>query len=147
MQILFIVLLFVSHPIHTEVVANIKSRDEILSLLFGLISFNKLYKYIKGSKQINLYMSIVFFLIALLSKESSIGFFGIIVLLLYFLKPFNLKKTFQTLLPYIIVIILFLIIRQLILPDVDGNLNPIDNYLSTFGFIDRLGTVLFGNRE
>jgi hypothetical protein len=28
--------LFIVHPLHVEVVANIKSRDEILSLLFGL---------------------------------------------------------------------------------------------------------------
>ncbi|MCB0754303.1 MAG: hypothetical protein KDB98_01835, partial [Flavobacteriales bacterium] len=28
--------LFVVHPLHTEVVANIKSRDEILAMLFGL---------------------------------------------------------------------------------------------------------------
>ncbi|MBK9983352.1 MAG: hypothetical protein IPP15_13335 [Saprospiraceae bacterium] len=29
-----VVVLFMAHPIHTEVVANIKSRDEILSLFF-----------------------------------------------------------------------------------------------------------------
>lgn len=32
-------LLFVIHPLHTEVVANIKSRDEIYALLFSLIAF------------------------------------------------------------------------------------------------------------
>ena len=32
-------LLFVIHPLHTEVVANIKSRDEIYALLFSLITF------------------------------------------------------------------------------------------------------------
>ncbi len=37
-------LLFVVHPVHTEVVANIKSRDEILSLLFTLFSLSFLLK-------------------------------------------------------------------------------------------------------
>jgi tetratricopeptide (TPR) repeat protein len=32
-------LLFAIHPLHTEVVANIKSRDEIYALLFSLITF------------------------------------------------------------------------------------------------------------
>lgn len=32
-------LLFTIHPIHTEVVANIKSRDEIFALLFSIITF------------------------------------------------------------------------------------------------------------
>ena len=34
---LAISLLFAAHPIHTEVVANIKSRDEILAYLFGTL--------------------------------------------------------------------------------------------------------------
>src|ERR1700722_1364838 len=38
-------LLFAFHPVHTEVVANIKSRDEILGLLFGLLSFYFLMMY------------------------------------------------------------------------------------------------------
>ena len=37
-------LLFVIHPIHTEVVANIKSSDELLSLLFILLTLIFVYK-------------------------------------------------------------------------------------------------------
>src|SRR5690349_15665328 len=33
-------LLFIAHPIHTEAVANIKSRDEIMSLIFSLAAMN-----------------------------------------------------------------------------------------------------------
>jgi hypothetical protein len=33
-----IVTLFIAHPIHTEVVASLKNRDEILSFLFSLIT-------------------------------------------------------------------------------------------------------------
>jgi hypothetical protein len=32
-------LLFAAHPIHTEVVASIKNRDEIFALIFGLLSW------------------------------------------------------------------------------------------------------------
>lgn len=35
---LAVVLLFIMHPVHTEAVTNIKSRDELLSLLFLLIT-------------------------------------------------------------------------------------------------------------
>jgi len=35
---LLISILFLAHPIHTEVVANIKGRDEIMSLLFSLLT-------------------------------------------------------------------------------------------------------------
>src|SRR4051812_3814439 len=43
-------LLFCVHPIHTEVVANIKSRDEILCLLFLLFSLIHFWKYLDGKK-------------------------------------------------------------------------------------------------
>ncbi|MEM6724852.1 MAG: hypothetical protein AAF598_12485, partial [Bacteroidota bacterium] len=41
-------LLFTAHPIHTEVVANIKSRDEILSFLFVILSLDQLIRYAEG---------------------------------------------------------------------------------------------------
>ena len=39
-------LLFAAHPIHTEVVANIKSRDELLCLVFVLFSLRLLVVYV-----------------------------------------------------------------------------------------------------
>ena len=50
-------LLFIAHPIHTEVVANIKSRDEIMCFLFVLLSINYLFNYVNENKisQINNY--------------------------------------------------------------------------------------------
>ena len=35
---LAITLLYVAHPIHTEVVGNIKGRDDLLAFLFGILS-------------------------------------------------------------------------------------------------------------
>ena len=37
------IILFAAHPIHTEVVANIKSRDEIYALLFFCIECNSIW--------------------------------------------------------------------------------------------------------
>lgn len=79
---LFAVMLFIVHPIHTEVVANIKSRDEIFSLLFFLLSCRALY-IIKGSKKNKILLSAGFFLLALLSKEGAIAFLPIIFLIDY----------------------------------------------------------------
>ena len=39
-------LLFVVHPLHTEVVANIKGRDEILALGFALLALDSAIKYL-----------------------------------------------------------------------------------------------------
>lgn len=43
-------LLFIIHPIHTEVVANIKSRDEILSFLFIILALHSLLTFYNSGK-------------------------------------------------------------------------------------------------
>ncbi len=79
-----ITLLFTVHPLHTEVVANIKSRDEILGLigfaLLGLLALN----YIKSQKRI-LYVSIVVvFLLSMLSKESALTYLAAVPLMILY---------------------------------------------------------------
>ena len=46
--LLFIVLLYLTHPIHTEVVANIKGRDEILHAIFLVLSLIYSFHYINS---------------------------------------------------------------------------------------------------
>src|SRR5579872_4888235 len=46
----FIVLLFELHPIHTEVIASVKSRDEIMALLFTCMCMLQTIKYIDTNK-------------------------------------------------------------------------------------------------
>jgi tetratricopeptide (TPR) repeat protein len=65
-------LLFAIHPIHTEVVANIKSRDELLSLLFIVGSFMFAFRYIKNFKKGDLILFSIVFFLALLSKEYAV---------------------------------------------------------------------------
>ena len=43
-------LLFISHPVHSEVVANIKSRDELLGFLLTIASLYYLIKYFEKNK-------------------------------------------------------------------------------------------------
>src|ERR1035437_2365749 len=60
-------ILYIAHPIHTEAVANIKSRDEILSLLFCLFSTISFLNFIDDGRKIkHLIMGFVLFFLALL---------------------------------------------------------------------------------
>lgn len=61
--------LFAVHPVHTEVVTGIAGRPEILAGLFVLISVRLALPPLDGNR---LGLSLVFFLLALLSKESAI---------------------------------------------------------------------------
>lgn len=78
-------LIFAVHPIHTEAVANIKGRDEILSLLFLLLALLYLLRaasnHSGNSKQ--LVISAVCYVLALFSKENGVTFLAIFPLALY----------------------------------------------------------------
>ena len=85
-------LLYATHPVHTEVVDNIKSGDEILSLLFSMLSVYFLFRYLKGAKFLMMAYSLFCFLLALLSKESSIMMLVIFPLAIYFFSGTRPKR-------------------------------------------------------
>lgn len=88
-----ITLLFALHPVHTEAVANIKSRDEVFALLFSLLSLAAFIRFISHGKVQSAVLTILFFTLAFLSKENAVVFLAILPLTYFYLKGFsNLKK-------------------------------------------------------
>ncbi len=71
-------LLFLLHPIHTEAVANIKGRDELMAYIFSMLTLLFSLKYIDNKKILNLIWVALFYFLGLLSKENTITFLGII---------------------------------------------------------------------
>ena len=109
---LLITLLFAAHPIHTEAIANIKSRDEILGLLGCVLSLYFGLSYYSYGKSVKwLVASVVFFFIAILSKENVIMFVAITPLVYYFFTEFPLKKIILITIPYAAVVVVLLLIR------------------------------------
>jgi len=104
-------LLFTLHPIHTEVVANIKSGDEILAFLWSIVSILLLFKYLTNHKSWILISALFTFLLALLSKESAITFLAVIPLIFYFFTK-EKKSTYISLsLLYLIPVLFFFAMR------------------------------------
>ncbi|MFA5782847.1 MAG: tetratricopeptide repeat protein, partial [Bacteroidales bacterium] len=108
-------MLFIAHPIHTEVVANIKGRDEILSLLgsFGALYF--ILKYIEKDRTLDLVWASLVFFFALMSKENAITFVVIIPLTLYFFTKSPLKKALISMGCLAVVSVIFIFIRYSVL--------------------------------
>ena len=108
--------IFVAHPLHTEVVANVKSRDELLSILLALVSFGLVLKWLKSQKAGLLIVSALIFLFSLLSKESSVVFVGIVPLAIYTLMP---KKTIKEVVvattPFFAMTLVYLAIRFMVI--------------------------------
>lgn len=103
-------LIFAVHPIHTEVVANIKSRDEILCFLFFVLTFLQL---LKEKKTITSHaLTALLFLLCLLSKEAGILFVPIIGLYFLIIRKEQLKIVAMKLAPLVLTGVVWFAIHQ-----------------------------------
>ena len=110
------VLLFAIHPVHTEVVANIKSRDEILSLLFITLTCTYAWNYRNNKKSLHLLPALLSFLLALLSKEYAVTLIVLIPLLFYIFRNYSAINSIKTIVPYLPVLVLYFVMRFSVVP-------------------------------
>ncbi len=130
------VLLFALHPIHTEVVANVKGRDEIFAMLGAFAALWCSLKYVDTRKWYWLIISFLAFTFGIFSKENTITFLAVLPLSLFYYQSHN-KRTadyFITLIPIVLSSIFFIVVRYKVLgsmmpPDMTGNIlnNPYVN--------------------
>ena len=76
-------LIFCVHPLHTEVVANMKSRDEIFSMLFITLTFINIFKFLEKREMKYVIWSGVNLFLALLSKEYAVTMIALIPMTLF----------------------------------------------------------------
>lgn len=110
--------IFAIHPLHTEVVANIKSRDEIFCMLFCIGSLYLAFKYFSNQNKniLILLSSMGCYFLGLLSKENAIVFLGMYPLSYYFFldkeKRWNFTKLLKDTSPYVGVLFIYFLFRS-----------------------------------
>jgi hypothetical protein len=126
-----VVLFFITHPVHTEVVSNIKSLDEIFSLLFSTLALYGLWRYLDEDKTSWMAFAMVSYLIAMFSKEGSITFLAIFPLTLWFFSQHNLSKIATASAMMLIPALFFLGVRYQVLhaQNYDEVYSPLDNFI------------------
>lgn len=138
-------LVFLAHPVHTEVVANIKGRDEILALLFSLLALRSALRYTDTGRPLHLLWSALLFLLGLLSKENTMMFLFVIPLTIWFFTTTPAKRNLTALAAIAASALIFIWIRYLVLGYI---LSPqIPQVLLNDPFLEaapgqRLGTIL-----
>jgi len=116
--------IFTIHPIHTEVVANVKSRDEIMSLLFMCLTFIFAFKYRERKQLKMLVYALVFYFLSFLSKEYAITMLILLPLSFYLFDRESMKKSILATLPFLGVVAVYIILRL----QVVGEANPDSAY-------------------
>ncbi len=114
-------LLYVAHPIHTEVINNIKSRDEILCFLFGILAITMFVKYISTPSLRYIITGSISFFISMLSKETGVTFLIIIPLTIYVFSDVSLRKFLIVSFVLITVSGIYFLIRLHVLKNVGTN--------------------------
>ncbi|HAX62211.1 MAG TPA: hypothetical protein DCX95_06650 [Elusimicrobia bacterium] len=112
-------LIFAVHPVHTEAVTNIVGRTELLTMFFYISAF---MLYVKLNHRFYFYwLSLVCYLLGLLSKEMAITLPAILVLydlLIYGIK--NIKPRIKYYFGYGFIAISYFVLRTLVLGKVAG---------------------------
>ncbi len=127
-------LLFCLHPVHTEVVANIKSRDELLCFLFAMGSLVMFIKYAERGKPKQLITGALLLLLSLLSKETSITWLFIVPVVFFLYRREKTNRSWQIVAATGLASALFLVLRYTVLSSHEANhitdVLFIDNFLS-----------------
>lgn len=89
---LLVSVLFLVHPLHSEVVMSLKNRDVIMSFSACLASLLCYLAFAEGKGKLNLVWGTFFMLIAMLSKRDSLTFFAIIPFTIWYLRNVDWKK-------------------------------------------------------
>jgi len=145
---LLITLIFTIHPIHTDVVANIKGSADLFAMLFGILAFLMVFSYIKKQKLIYIILGCLSFLISLSSKETAITYLAIIPLAIYYFTKLKVKKIAIYTLPYVLITVAYLGVRTIVLSGGNAMAMTINKYSNSILYSETLsqhiGTRLYG---
>jgi tetratricopeptide (TPR) repeat protein len=141
-----ITVVFMAHPVHTEVVASLKNRDEMLAFLFAILSLHYLLKFADTKKVLYIFVAALLYAIGYLAKTSILPFIALYPLVLYFFTDLKPKTYIPVVLGIVVAAALaHYLPRLLVLPPAERISSFVENPL----YFDkslwhRLGTGFIG---
>lgn len=142
----FMTLLFALHPMHTEVIASVKSRDEIMGLLFSALALLQTLRYADNGKMKDMLLSAFWFFCALMSKETPIAMVLIAPMTIWFFRDVPFSRIVRLALPYVAVAVVYLAMRAMFIES-DGEKVVIlvnnNGLMAATNYADKLATTLF----
>lgn len=130
--------LFIAHPLHTEAVANIKGRDEIMALLGSLAALYFSLRSFRTGQIAWEGLAALSFLVGIFSKENAITFLAVVPLTFWFFTNASLVQIIRHTAPFVGIAILFLIVRSNVLPN--ATIGTASNELMNNPFLKLEGT-------
>jgi tetratricopeptide (TPR) repeat protein len=110
-------LLFIIHPVHTEPVNNLKSRDELLALLFSILALYRYGLYAANGKMSALLTGSLFLALAVLSKASAVSVIFLAPLAVFFFSKGNWRTRLAVFIAPLLTVLLLFAASRLLLPE------------------------------
>ena len=119
---LLLALLFAVHPLLTNAVDWIVGRNDMLAGLFTILSFLYLVRFLNKEKVKYLYLHILFFSIAIFTKEVSLFLPVIALIYLFLFRREKLKPRYllRLILLWFLPVIVFLSLRYIFIPPAEN---------------------------
>jgi tetratricopeptide (TPR) repeat protein len=105
------VFLYLLHPVHSEVVANIKGRDEIMTAIGAMGALYCVLRYLPTQKMFWLVASGICMFLGLMSKENAITFLAVIPLTMYFFTNARFRDYAVVFIPSFLAVFIYMVIR------------------------------------
>jgi len=133
----FSAILFLTHPIHTEAVASIVGRAELLAFFWGLLA---ILLFLEN----RLFLSAGSFFLAILSKEIALGLLPVIFLIDWFWQGVRFKLVVKKIVWYLVPVGAYLLLRYFALgANIFSNTitNYVENPLKFLSWPERLASA------
>lgn len=148
-------MIYTIHPLHTEVVANSKSRDEIMAMLFSVLTLWYLIKFVEHNRAMHLIIALGLFFLGLMSKENTITFIAIIPLALVLFKKVSVGSAIRIAAYTLLPVAIFLFIRAWAIGSDFGALptellnNPFLKWNGSkyipYSFMEKMASILYSS--
>lgn len=140
-----VTMLWAAHPLHTEVVASLKNREEIISFLFGLLALQSFITYVRKNSYFALVLGAIWFLMSLFSKPSTLPLLAAIPFTIWFFTKANVKNLVMITGSMILISIVAVLFVKLYLPSISRPMLFFENPLAfQKNFILHISTGMYG---
>ncbi len=133
-----ITIIFSAHPIHTEIVASIKNRDEIFAVGFALLALLSALRFVDSKKWFYLLLLSLAFVASLLSKQTTNVFIVFIPVMLIVFRRINYSKAM--LLFFVLAAVAFPVMN---IPNISGKLKIVSAAFLFVSFMFLLMNIFF----
>lgn len=112
--------IFALHPIHPEAVSMINGRVDVVCAVFFLPALFFFLRWLRTGLPLHMTLSLVFFVLSLLSKEMAVTLPGILFLCAVF-RTRSAKSAFMAVFPFAIILVIYLLLRAYFLSGVEAS--------------------------